>query len=494
MYAITTNNRSFYDFNESCGMELDCSNKFIQVADFIPWEDFGKEYSNLFPSATGRPSCTFRCAICTLILQAYTKLSDRNLVEAIKENPYYQYFIGMKAFSSKQPFGHTTIVNFRKRITPDMITSLIDTINNFICKSNDKNFGKQEGQLYIANFSDDGEIVYDFENENLGTAILDATCSPSNIKFPQDYVLLNDARKKLEKMIDNLYAQAGKKGIKPKTYRRRLDKDFVKLAKQRRKNKKQIRSLLRKLLNSVKRNMGHIEKYIKQGFCLQEKEIYTLETIKKLYEQQRYMFLNNTHSVQDRIVSIDQPYIRPIVRGKAKNPVEFGAKYDVSIDDSGLARLEKISFDPYNESTIFQNVIERYKTIHGQYPKRALVDQIYRNKENIKYCQDRNITISGPKLGKPYADKEKSKKQKIEEKQNNIDRIEVERFFSTTKRVYGANLIRTRLKDTTFTTIGFTILAANLFSVMPMENIFLYFFVDFDTDKTISAKFWLLDK
>ncbi len=71
----------------------------------------------------------------------------------------------------------------------------------------------------------------------------------------------------------------------------------------------------------------------------------------KVYKQQQYMYENGTHSVPNRIVSISQPYIRPIVRGKAKTPTEFGAKLDLSIDDNGMAKLEKQSFDAYNEAT-----------------------------------------------------------------------------------------------------------------------------------------------
>ena len=76
------------------------------------------------------------------------------------------------------------------------------------------------------------------------------------------------------------------------------------------------------------------------------------------------------------------PYLRPIVRGKAKSPVEFGAKYDVSIDEKGHARLEKLSFDAYNENTIFVDAMNRYKERTGHYPKRVLVDQIYRTRDN----------------------------------------------------------------------------------------------------------------
>ena len=77
-------------------------------------------------------------------------------------------------------------------------------------------------------------------------------------------------------------------------------------------------------------------------------------TIRKLYEQQRYRYDNKTHQVSDRIVNLSQPYIRPIVRGKAKSPVKFGAKYDVSVDEKGHARLEKIFFTPYHEGSVLK--------------------------------------------------------------------------------------------------------------------------------------------
>ena len=99
------------------------------------------------------------------------------------------------------------------------------------------------------------------------------------------------------------------------------------------------------------------------------------------------MYENKTHSVENRIVSISQPYIRPIVRGKAKNPVEFGTKLDISIDEKGYARLEGASFDAYNEGLYLQDAVERYKERTGRYPERVLADTIYRNHENRRYCK-----------------------------------------------------------------------------------------------------------
>jgi len=87
---------------------------------------------------------------------------------------------------------------------------------------------------------------------------------------------------------------------------------------------------------------------------LTDKETEMLAVLKKVYEQQLYMFENNTHGVPDRIVSISQPYIRPIVIGKAKSPVEFGAKLDLAVDENGMSRIEKLSFNAYNEAEVLK--------------------------------------------------------------------------------------------------------------------------------------------
>ena len=98
------------------------------------------------------------------------------------------------------------------------------------------------------------------------------------------------------------------------------------------------------------------------------------------------MYDNRTHSVPDRIVSVSQPFVRPIVRGKAGKPVEFGAKLDISVVD-GWTRLECCSFDAYNEAGNLQEMAERFRVREGHYPSRILADKIYRNRENLSYCK-----------------------------------------------------------------------------------------------------------
>ena len=186
-----------------------------------------------------------------------------------------------------------------------------------------------------------------------------------------------------------------------------------------------------------------------------------------------YMFENRTHSVDDRIVSISQPYIRPIVRGKAKSPTEFGAKLDLSVDENGMSRIEKLSFDAYNECTVLQSAIENYRKRTGHYPERVLADTIYRNAKNKTFCQRLGIRLSGKRLGRPKKDVDKKAEKKIAY-QDNTDRIEVERRFSIAKRKFGLGLLLTKREDTTRTSIVLSVIAMNISRLAAM---FLRFFI-----------------
>lgn len=453
---------TFNDFNQSCGLQLDRKNEWVVLAHRIDWMAMEKEsgYADLFPSSTGCPAKPFRMALGSLIIQKRKKLSDRALVKEIAENPYLQYFIGCEAFQQSCPFTAPLLVAFRKRLDLEALMKINEQYLSTAVPTKEHQKEKR-GRENAA------------RQENRGTTILDATCSPSNIKYPQDFVLLNDAREKLEEMIDAFH-KSYRPWAKPRTYRRVARKSYLALAKAKKRTAKKIRMEIRRQLEHVRRDLGYLSAYMEVGYALEGKYVDVYLTIQKLYEQQKYMYDNKTHQVADRIVSLSQPYLRPMVRGKAKAPVEFGAKYDISIDEKGHARLEKISFDPYNESTIFMDTIERYHKRTGHYPERVLVDQIYRTRENRRYCKEHGIRMSGPGLGRPKAGKPKNTK---EEEQDNTDRIEVERFFSKEKRCSGAGLIMTKLEETTLASIALSVFVTNLFSI-PISPYFLLYFWD----------------
>lgn len=127
------------------------------------------------------------------------------------------------------------------------------------------------------------------------------------------------------------------------------------------------------------------------------------------------------HSVPDRIVSIEQPWVRPIVRGKAKTPIEFGVKFDLSLDTECFGRIKMISFDAYNESNVLISAIERFRERTGSYPERVLADQIYRSRSSLNYCKAHRIRVSGPKLGRKAKTVKRS--DRIREYRDNTGRM-----------------------------------------------------------------------
>lgn len=455
---------TFLDFNQPLGLRMNPNNRWIKMADSIPWDVFEEKYAKLFPSSTGNVAKPLRLALGALIIQTKYQFSDRELVEQLTENPYYQYFIGLPGYQQEPPIEASVLVLFRKRISMDMIMEA----NEYMLSDSREDDDNQPPSGTSGSIDGKEEE----EPENKGTMMLDATCAPSNIRYPQDYSLLNEAREKLESIIDRFAKGYGFK--KPRTYRREARRNYLTLAKCKKRSTKKIRKTIRKQLSYVKRDIGYLEEYMSEGYAPTSKEVKLFLTIRKLYEQQEYMYRNSTHSIANRIVSIAQPYLRPIVRGKIKTPVEFGAKFDLSIDSEGYGRIEKISFDAYNESACLQDAVERFKERTGHYPERVLADQIYRNRANRAYCKLLGIRLSGPKLGRPTATAKADKK--IEYK-DNTDRIEVERAFSLSKRCYGLGLIKTKLEDTTLTSIALSIFVTNLFKIQAriLSALFLLF-------------------
>ena len=183
-----------------------------------------------------------------------------------------------------------------------------------------------------------------------------------------------------------------------------------------------------------------------------------LDTIRTIYAQQKYMYDHRTHSVSDRIVSMSQPFVRPIVRGKAGKPVEFGAKLDISIVD-GWTRLELCSFDAYNEAGNLKEMAERFREREGHYPSRILADKIYRNRKNLSYCKEHGIRLSGPALGRPRKGETRDQAQDYRDE---CERVEVERKFSLAKRKCGMGLITAKLRETAAHVIAMSILVLNL--------------------------------
>lgn len=480
VYKVKNNPQtSFPDFNQPLGLHMNPENRWIRLAAIVPWDKYEARYARYFKSHTGNVAKPFRMVLGALIIQKKYGYSDRELVEVITENPYLQYFIGLPGYQETPPFDASTLVSFRRRIDIDMTMVMNEILlaqeqQDKTDDSDKKDDGQDRDHHDDPGNSDSGSAeALNGVADNSGTLILDATCAPSSIRFPQDFSLLNEAREKLEKMIHRICHSNGKK--MPRTYCREARKNYLNPAKSKKRTAKKTRKVIRRQLGYVNRDLCYIDRYLAEGCGLTKREQTVLDTIRKVYEQQKYMYDNHTHSVENRIVSISQPFIRPIVRGKAKAPAEFGIRFDLSLDENGYGRIEKHSFEACNESSTLTGACESYRKRTGHYPERILADQIYRNRENRRYCRERGIRLSGPKLGRPNLSE--TAEERRQTCQDNTDRIEVERSFSLCKRCFGLGLISTKLKETITGSIGLSVLTMNLFRILNRQALlFFYFF------------------
>ena len=104
------------------------------------------------------------------------------------------------------------------------------------------------------------------------------------------------------------------------------------------------------------------------------------------------------------------------------------------------------------------------------------MDRAYRTRENRAYCEERGIEMSGRRPGRPPEDGKERRKAEKAERKNDVDRIEVERFFSRDKRCFGAGLVMTKLSGTTLGGIALAVLVANLFGAGLSS--FAFYFAD----------------
>nr|WP_144053873.1 IS5 family transposase [Baaleninema simplex] len=426
-------------------------NRWVILANLIPWAEFEEEYAQNFSEEMGAPAKPFRMALGALIIKEKLGISDRETVEQIKENPYLQYFIGEKSYRNEAPFDASMMVHFRQRIG----RSLLQKINRRIVRQA-RGFQREESSTKKS------EGV-ERRKENRGKLLIDATVAPADIKYPTDVELLNQARKTTELILDILYKSLkGQLSKKPGTHRKLARKEYLKFAKKRRPSRKERRNAVKKQLQYLQRNFQNIEKLIEKGAsleCLSRRQYRNLLVSSEITRQQQWMWSNHKNKIENRIVSLTQPHLRPIVRGKAASPTEFGAKLSVSCVE-GYVFLEKISWDNYNESGDLISQVEAYKDYMGVYPSSVHADRIYRTRANRAWCKERGIRLSGPPLGRPP--KNLSREAKKQAQEDERIRNAIEGKFGQAKRRFSLSRVMAKLPNTSETSIALTFLVMNL--------------------------------
>lgn len=455
MYRQTEKQLTFVDFQLPFGGKLLSSNRWVRLSQMIPWHEFEDQYCrNLSGSGQGPPAFSVRMALAALIIKERLGVTDEECIEQIRENPYLQYFCGLMEFTTEQPFHPTMFVHFRKRFPADVLSG----INEVMVARAIENTRKDD---------DDGDDAATSKESNKGKLVMDATCVPADITYPTDLKLLNTAREKSEKVIDALHESRGSGHKKPRTYRRKARKAYLSVAKSKHVRSRKLRKALRGQLGYLRRNLFSIDKLSQTTALnvLSRRQYRDLMVINELYRQQRLMYDHRSHQISDRIVSISQPHVRPIKRGKAGSDTEFGAKLSVSLVD-GYAFVDRTSWDNFNECQDLKDQVESYKKRYGVYPESVHADRIYRTRDNLRYCKKRHIRLSGPRLGRPPKvtpeNTVRLQAEAIQARQDELDRIPIEGKFGQGKRRFGLGRLMTKLASTSETAIALCFLVMNL--------------------------------
>ena len=80
----------------------------------VPRDEAEEAYAKQFVN-NGNPAHPARIALGALIIKQELQCSDEWTVRHVSENPYLQYCLGLKEYTSKCPFGASTTVELRKR-------------------------------------------------------------------------------------------------------------------------------------------------------------------------------------------------------------------------------------------------------------------------------------------------------------------------------------------------------------------------------------------
>ena len=361
-----------------------------------------------------------------MFLKSYTSLSDSQLIDNLNSNIHFQIFCGIR-------------INPLEPLTSFKIVSAI--------------------RCEIALLMDIDELQKVFSDfwssymEHLQVHMTDATCYESYIRYPTDVKLLWEAVSWLYPQMCSMYKSLGLR--KPRCKYDKLLLRYFGYSKKRKRRHVETRVLKRSLLHLLNKLIVLTDSVIKGAKpCSRFHKRYS--TIRQVCIQQRLRF--EGHEVKDLIVSIDKPYIHPIVRGKETKTVEFGAKVNM-IQIDGINFIEHLSFSAFHEGIRLPQCVGKQQKLFRRRVSLLAADSIYATNANRSFCSKRQITTGFVRKGRAGKDEEQLKLMRSELSKERSTRLEGS--FGTEKQHYSLQKVKARTKATEILWIFFGIHTAN---------------------------------
>ena len=368
--------------------------------------------------------------IALMVLKAYTSFSDRQLVEHLNGNLHNQMFCGIMIDPS------SPITNYK----------IVSAIRNEIAS-----------RLDIESLQEILATHWKPYLENLHVCMTDATCYESHMRFPTDMKLLWES---IEWLYRHICRHCMVLGIRrPRNKYADVSESYLSYCKKRKRKASRTRMLKRRMNRLLEKLLIQMDDIHRDyGAVLQYTQDYQkrLSIIRKVLVQEKELF--EGRKVNDRIVSIDRHYVRPIVRGKETKSVEFGAKVN-NIQIDGISFIEHISFKAFNEGIRLKNCIRMQQKLVKVRVTCAAGDSIYANNANRKYCTKYGISTSFVRKGRAAKDEHLRKVLRSELSKERATRLEGS--FGTQKQHYSLSRIKARNMKTEILWIFFGIHTAN---------------------------------
>ena len=405
-----------------------------RIRALLPLKEMADELASHFPKKHSRgntPMFPPDGEIALMFLKPYTGLSDDGLIEMLNGSIHMQMFCGVLIDPSRPIKDGKIVSAIRNRLAPRL-----DIV-------------RQQSVLYKK---------WDSMLKDKDLCMSDATCYESHLRYPTDIKLMWECCEWLHKLLQKTCREQGER--LPRSKYNEVAKARLAYAKQRKPKKSATRRMQRRLLKLLGKLIGQwncLCRLYAPVIHLSAEQDKRIMAIKEVHRQQTDHF--NKKEVKHRIVSIDRPYIRPIVRGKENKRVEFGAKVN-NIQVDGISFIEHHSFEAFNEGTRLKQCVEYQESLTGVKVTRIGMDTIYANNENRKYCTERGITTNFVRTG-PKPKDEPADTSPARRIIGNLRATVMEGSFGNQKQHFGVGRIAARNRHSETLLLFFGIHMAN---------------------------------
>jgi IS5 family transposase len=318
---------------------IDLQHPLAVLAQQIDWGQFDLLLGSSYHPTQGAPGTPTRLMVALHFLKYQTDLSDEDVVAAWVENPYWQYFSGMRDFQHSMPIDPSSMTRWRKRL------------------------GEAGAEKMLRETIEAGMRMKAIRPAELQRLNVDTTVQTKAIRFPTDARLYHRMRESLVKaaraeglQIKQSYQHVGKRLL--------MQSSRYAHARQ----MKRARSCTRQLKTQLGRVLREIDRQTAEP---SRKLSRLLETARRIHSQQRHD--------KNKVYSVHEPEVECIAKGKAGKPYEFGNKVSVAVSSRGgwFVGAKSFTGNPYDGHTLAEQMKQVDRMI-GNTVREVHVDMGYR--------------------------------------------------------------------------------------------------------------------